>query len=473
MENQQNDKRGGSAIEDCEVSPKVPAQDDEVDAIENKGVLASLKRVFTWRNYAVYLFTSWIFSALTFGLDSFFNLYLRNIGWDYILIGVVASTSGVVAALARLVGGYVGDNYDRRSLSIVAMAMFSFHYLLIGITDFFIIVFISLYIYDLANIAKPGSTAFIMDNIPKSDSGFALSLFNAGRSFGIITLLVLSVLIPVFGFAPSFRLLYLFTGISLLVCTVVRDRLLVSGTGNGDRERESSLLRDFLSENANAARQLFSLVPGVFLVVIIDALSDDMFHFGALIYTNEVIGISINGITIMLLASLALSGPLILKVGRISDRIGVKRAGLTVYALMPISALLLVASSYVTFWAPVEIYILAESMWPGLGAVFTIPFVAIVLKYVNDLLWWVILITMIQKSLPRTDTAKMLAVFWFTVYVVRSIGPLFAAFVFQYSSPVLLFVVVFFMNLLILGLIHKGGLNVNGEEEPAVESEQS
>jgi hypothetical protein len=112
-------------------------------------------------------------------------------------------------------------------------------------------------------------------------------------------------------------------------------------------------------------------------------------------------------------------------------------------------------------------------MWPGLGAIFTVPFVAIVLKYVNDLLWWVVLITMIQKSLPRTDTAKMLACFWFTVYVVRAIGPIIAGLVFQYSSPVFLFVIVFFMNLLILGLIHRGGLNINGGKEPAVESEES
>jgi hypothetical protein len=355
----------------------------------------------------------------------------------------------------------------------VAIAMSALYYLLVGITDAFIIVFISLNIYALTNLAKGGSTAFIMDNIPKSDSGFALSLFNAGKSLGVITLLVFSALIPIFGFGQSFRILYLFTGISLLICAFIRDRLLLPGEGNGAREKATSLLRDFLSENASAARNLFSIVPGVFLVVIIDALSDDMFHFGALIYTNEIIGVSINGITIIMLASLLLVGPLVLKVGRISDRVGIRRAGIAVYSLMPVSVLLLILASYVTFWGPTELYVLAESMWPGLGAIFTVPFVAIVLKYVNDLLWWVVLITMIQKSLPRTDTAKMLACFWFTVYVVRAIGPIIAGLVFQYSSPVFLFVIVFFMNLLILGLIHRCGLNINGGKEPAVESEES
>ncbi len=472
MQSLQEDKKEGSATEDRDSITNAPPHGEDGESTEGKSVIASLRRVFSWRNYVVYLLTSWTFSALAI-MDGFRNLYLRNLGWDFILIGVVASTTGVVAALSRLGGGYIGDNYDRRALSVVAMAVSAAYYFMIGISDAFIIVFIALNTYALTNLAKGGSTAFIMDNIPKSDSGFALSIFNAGKSLGVVTLLVFSALIPVFGFGQGFRILYLFTGISLLICAVIRERLLLPAEENRTRERTLSLFRDFLQENANALRHLFSLIPGVFLVVIVDALSDDMFHFGALIYSNEIIGVSISGITIIMLVSLLLIGPLVLKVGRMSDRRGIKRAGTAVYTLMPVSALLLVLASYMTFWAPIELYVLAESLWPGLGAIFTVPFVAIVLKNVNDLLWWVLLITIIQKSLPRTDTAKMLACFWFTVYVVRAIGPLIAGYIFQYSSPVLLFVIVFFMNLLILGLIHLGALDVNGEEIPEVEREET
>ncbi len=472
MQRLQEDKKEGSATEDREPITSVPPHNENGEYIEGKNIIASLRRVFSWQNYVVYLLTSWTFNALM-TLGNFFNLYLRNLGWEYILIGAVASITGVVAALSRLGGGYIGDNYDRRKLSVVAMAMYALYYLLIGITDSFIIVFVSLNIFALTNLAKGGSTAFIMDSIPKKDSGFALSLFNAGKALGVITLLVFSALIPVFGFVESFRILYLFTGISLLICAIIRDRLLLPAEENGTRERASSLFRDFMQENAKAVRQLLSVIPGVILIVIIDALSDDMFHFGALIYSNEIIGVSISGITIIVLVSLLLSAPLVLKVGRMSDRIGIKKAGIAVYTLMPVSVFLLVLASFVTFWGPIELYALAESLWPGLGTIFTVPFVAIVMKNVNDLLWWVLLITMVQKSLPRTDTAKMLACFWFTVYAVRAIGPLVAGFIFQYSSPVFLFVIIFFMNLLILGLIHRGALNINGEEKPETESKET
>ncbi|MFX1484456.1 MAG: hypothetical protein ACFFCP_14850, partial [Promethearchaeota archaeon] len=94
----------------------------------------------------------------------------------------------------------------------------------------------------------------------------------------------------------------------------------------------------------------------------------------------------------------------------------------------------------------------------GLGAVFSTPFLALVMKSVNDSLWYLLLLIIIQKNLPRQDTSKVLGVFWFTVWMCASIGPLVGGLVFQYFSQSDLFILIFILNILILGWISRQGL---------------
>ena len=45
---------------------------------ERKGLMESIKAVFSWRNYSVYLTTAWIFSAFSY-LGLFFNIYFLEL----------------------------------------------------------------------------------------------------------------------------------------------------------------------------------------------------------------------------------------------------------------------------------------------------------------------------------------------------------------------------------------------------------
>lgn len=410
----------------------------------------SLRAIFSWRNYSVYLITSWTYSGFAV-IYSFLTLYLADIGWEFIVIGGVMSVIAGLGALSRFVGGYVGDVTNRKNLAVIAMLMMATYHLIIGLFTDTIFILGAFALYAFTGIAQGGSSAFIMDNIPREHSGLALSLFRMGSSFGILTLLVFGALVPIPElFASGFRAIYLFSGIILLLCAIGRAIYLEGGSQNG-RKREKSIWRDFLSENRNAVRLIKTAMPAVLAIVVLDGLSDSIFQFGAVLYTGTVLNYQIGEINVMLLAPLVLSIPLLFKVGRMSDIMGMKRTTILVYSVMPVSAILLFVAPTFEFWVPSAIVDLADSLVPGLRILLTTPFLALMLKYTNDILWGLVLLTMVQKSMPQTDTAKVLAVFWSIVNIIASIGPLIGGAIFEFLDAPLLFALVVVVNIVILG----------------------
>ncbi|RLI49172.1 MAG: hypothetical protein DRO73_07155 [Candidatus Thorarchaeota archaeon] len=424
--------------------------------VSEEKVSEALVSIFSWRNYSVYLLTAWVFTGFSI-MNSFFNLYMRAVGWDYAALGVVVAISSSLSAVFRVVGGYVGDTMNRKTLSVVAMLCMAGYFLLIGLFTEPIMIVLALLSYATTDIAKSGSSAYILDNTPREHSGLALSLFHAGRVFGVVTLVAFNLMVPVFGFPVSFRLMSIVAGISLVICSAVRTVYLEPSRVES-RPREVAVWRDFVSEMWHAIKTLARVLPGALAIIMIDAFSDALFNFGALIYANESLGVSITGIGIMLAVTLIISVPLLLKIGRMTDRFGVKRTALIVYSMMPVCTGLLFVAPHFPLWASESVMLQAESIIDGLGAVFTTAFIAIVLKRINDALWWLIVTTMIQKKLPHADSAKFLAMFWFIIYVFSSAGPFVAGLIFTYFSQPTLFAVIFVLNIIILLSIGMNGL---------------
>ena len=209
---------------------------------------------------------------------------------------------------------------------------------------------------------------------------------------------------------------------------------------------------------------LLNAVPGMIAIVILDSLSDALFRFGTYLYIYEDVNIEIPGLTLMTIVTIIVSVPLLLGTGRFSDKRGEKKTALLVYSLVPLCALLLLIAPTFPYWVPEFVLNQADSVFNGLSAIFSIPFVALVLKSVNDSIWNLLLLTIIQKNLPRRDTAKILSVFWFLVFLLASIGPFVGGFVYKYSPPSL-FVVIFLLNIIILGWIATRGLVKSAEED--------
>ncbi|MBY8998441.1 MAG: MFS transporter, partial [Candidatus Thorarchaeota archaeon] len=152
-----------------EIKAKLSKIEGKIDEIKkySPSLIDSLRTIFSWRNYSVYLATSWIFTAFSY-MGSFFNLYLyEELHWGYLLIGTVLSFISAISAISRLIGGYVGDVSNRKYLSVVSMLMLAVYNLIMGIFVEFTWIIIALLFFSTMDVFKGGSTAFIMDNIPK------------------------------------------------------------------------------------------------------------------------------------------------------------------------------------------------------------------------------------------------------------------------------------------------------------------
>lgn len=440
-------------------------KDDEVHE-ENIGIRASLSAVFSWSNFRIYLATAWIFNAFSY-LYSFFNLYLWSIVPSLVFIGTIGTVIAVIGTFARFFGGYVGDTVNRKNLAAVSMLIMAIYFLMIGLSEDPLLIFVALTIMVSAEITKGGSTAYIIDNIPREHSGFALSLFTAGRALSIITLAIFGILYPIYGF-EAFRQLYLAGGILLLVSAILRALYLESSPQQG-RAAGSKLWKSFIDDNKRALNTLLAVIPGMIIVCIFDSISDSFFRLGALIYMYEELAIDIPSMVVMFIVTLIIQVPLLLKVGRIVDRKGVKSAALIVYAMMPVSAALLIVAYWVPDWAPLSFSMTANSIIPGLGIIFKTSFLAIVLKYVNDTLWYTIVLVLIRKRLPSKDTSKILSLFWFIVWITASFGPIVGGLISEATSIMSLFVMVFILNIIILGAITRYDLTTKGQNEQEVQ----
>ncbi|MFW9787324.1 MAG: MFS transporter [Candidatus Thorarchaeota archaeon] len=433
-------------------------------------LIDSLRAIFSWRNYSVYLATSWMFTAFSY-MGSFFNLYLwQELEWELILIGFVIAVANAISAISRLIGGYVGDVSNRKYLSVVAMFMMAAYNLIMGISVEFTWIIIALLFFSTMDVFKGGSTAFIMDNIPREHSGLGISLFSAGRVFGIVTLGVFVVLTPVLGFGPALRLMFFTGGIFLVIGAIVRAVLLEGSAPETSREGVS-LFSSFIQENRRAVALLFGAVPGMIAIVVLDSLSDALFRFGAYIYIYNQVGIQVPGLILMTIITILVSVPMMLGTGMLSDRRGERNTALLVYSIMPICAILMLIAPMFPYWVPMSVIDQADLLFSGLGAIFSTPFVAIVLKSVNDAVWYLMLLTIIQKNLPRRDTAKILSVFWFIVFLISSIGPYFGGLVFQYFYQGHLFLIVLLLNLIILAWIGTKGLVRNAVNSSSSEND--
>jgi MFS family permease len=427
---------------------------------EETSLRDSLKAIFSWRNYSVYLTTGWAITSFSY-MGLFLSLYLIDLNWEYVLIGALFSTVNFIAIMSRFIGGYVGDVVNRKYLAAGATLCLAIYNLLLGLSIEFSIIFIALLFGAVVELFKGGSSAFIMENIPKKHSGLGISLFtSSGRFFGVITLAALVLLVPMLGFGPALRSMFFVGGILLLVSAAVRAILLEGGSPKEQKDTRS-VFRAFFEDNKRTAGILFRAAPGLLAVVVVDGLSDSLFKFGANIYIYEVIGIGFEGIAVMTLSTAILSIPLLLKTGRMTDRKGVTRAALIVYSAMPICAALMILSPYAPYWAPQSWVLGIEGIVAGLGAIFSTPFIAVVIKSANDAVWYLILFTLIQKNLPKKDSSKILGTFWFVTYLSTSIGPYLGGLIFQLWVPQYLFVIVLALNIAIMAAIHfKGLINV-------------
>jgi hypothetical protein len=292
-----------------------------------------------------------------------------------------------------------------------------------------------------------------MEIIDRKYGGVAVSLFRLGTVFALGPLFAMAVMYNAgWEFIFIMRVVF-FVGALLFGSTVVIRILWLESTPIPERDRDSSILRDFISESIRGLKLLLRVFPVLVGVMMIDALSDGFYNFSNLFYVNETLEFNIGQIFLMLLITMVVSVPLTLLLGRRFDKRGGRGITIAVYSVMPISLTLLLVAQYIPFIAPQSWVDFLDGVYPGLGVILSLAFIATAIKTTNDSLWRTVLDSYIQKSLPKADIGKILGLSTLMVLLVGIISPIFSGFIYSIYEGVPLIVGAIILNIVILFIL--------------------
>ncbi len=415
--------------------------------------LQAVRKTVSNKNFTIFLLTAWIYSSLQV-VNRYFPLYLRDVGLTYIMVGVLVSLLTGISLIGEFVSGYLADNYDRRKLASITMAINGVGYFIIAYSGDIIIMAIGFMMFGISSFTGKGGTAYIMEQIDRRHGGVAVSLFTLGTVFGLIPLFVVGVLLN-FGteFLVVMRTMFTISGAAYMICAFIRI-IWLDSTDPGKRAAKSdNVIRDFLSENIRSIKLLARVFPVFIAVFCIDALSDTFYGFANLYYVNETLGFGIADINLMLLLTLTFSIPLTLYLGRLFDKHGGKKLTLMVYSVMPVAIGLLIVAQNVPYIVPASWLTVADSIYPGLSVLFSLAFIATAIKSINDVLWMSVINTYIQKSLPRQDLGKMLSLTAVFVLSIVTFGQIPAGVIYELFRGIPLLFMALGLNFVILYIL--------------------
>jgi MFS family permease len=438
------------------------------------GFLSSLRTVLTYRSYSVYLVTSWILGIFGIIVDSYLLLYLRDLLLDYILIGIIVAVYMAMDMGTRFLGGYVGDNYNRKWLSVLTMLISAIGFFVFAFAGNVLWIFLASFILALSSLFASGSTSYIYENIPVEHSGLAIGIFQTSSAFGLIGLGLVTWLLG-WGttFVTAIQLLFLVGGVCYTVAAVIRIIFLAPPKPISHQNRSANKVSDFLHQNATAVKLLVAILPVFLGVLLLDAFSDGFYRFVSMFYLNEALAFSIGEISLMLIVVLAVSIPLSIVVGGFFDRHGSRWAILIVYSVMPVCLALLILAPVFPYWLPTEVVAQLAAAYPILEPLLSTAFLATAFKGINDILWWTLILTYLRRAIPRSETAKMLSIFFIITMIANIATPIPAAYIYTYLGAFPVLSVTFVFNLIIVGILVFGNIEAKpapgySEEKPPV-----
>jgi MFS family permease len=436
--------------EEVEETEPVPSDEDEATSVS---WFQAVRTLLSNKNFSIFILTAWIYSSLQV-INRYFPLFLRDIGLTYIMVGVLVSLLTGISLIGEFVSGYLADNYDRRILASVTMAINAVGYFIIAYSGDIIMMALGFMMFGISSFTGKGGTAYIMEQMDRRHGGVGVSLFTLGTVFGLIPLFVVGVLLN-FGvaFLGVMRTMFTFSGIAYMICALIRIRWLDSTQPRKRETKSDSVIRDFFSENIRSIKLLARVFPVFIAVFCIDALSDTFYGLANLYYVNETLGFGIGDINLMLLLTLTFSIPLTLYLGRLFDKHGGKKLTLMVYSVMPIAIGLLIVAQYIPYIAPTSWLEAADSVYSGLSVLFSLAFIATAIKSINDVLWMSVINTYIQKSLPRQDLGKMLSLTAVFVLSIVTFGQIPAGVIYELFRGLPLLFMALGLNFVILYIL--------------------
>ncbi|MFX1369429.1 MAG: MFS transporter [Promethearchaeota archaeon] len=410
----------------------------------------AVKKLLSNRNWSIFLSTVWIYSSMVVVYE-YFTLYFRDVGISYIMTGALFSFMFAINVVGNFISGYLVDNYDRRNLSVITMITPGIFFLTVSLTTDVFIIALAILIGGIGSLTTGAGEAYQMQQVDREFSGVAQSMFRLGTSLGIIPLYFFALMLDLgMSFVVLMQVTLFIAAILQFICAIIRATGMEQLPLPKRKTQSDDLLKDFISENIRGLRLLVRVFPIFIVVICIDALSDSFYSFSKNYFVNETLEFGYAEINLMILITLAFSVPLALAVGRVFDKRGGQGLTLAVYSLMPVSIFLLILSQDIRYIAPTTWVNSLDSIYPGLSVVLSLAFIATAIKSVNDILWATILSSYIQRSMPRSDFGKMLALSSVLVSIFVAMGPIPAGIIYTNWQGLPLLVIILILNAILL-----------------------
>lgn len=431
MSNDENSLHEENGIDDIAREKKLAINKDapltEVESFSGQdyNLLKSLRHLSTYRSYSVYLVTAWIVGFFLVIFDKYFELFLRDILLDYVLVGVVLTILIFTEMICRFMGGYIGDNYNRKILSVGVVLTRSIGMIAFALSTDIVMVIIAAMIFGSAALFTSGSSAYLYENTPAEESGLAMALLQSSGGLGLIGLGSIIWLLSLGNsFLEAIRMMFLVGGISYAIAAVIRAAFLQPPDKLERETSSSNRFSDFITQNTLAAKLFVSNMFVFFIVLVVDAISDGMFRYVNMFYLNEALSFTYGEISLMLIVVLVVSIPLSIKVGSYFDQRGGKRAVLAVYSVMPISLTLLILAPIFPYWLPTQSVSIISMSYPILEPLLSTAFLSIAIKGVNDILWWTLILALLRRTIPKGETAKVISIVFIMLNLVGIFIPI-------------------------------------------------
>jgi len=462
-------------------SPPKKGGSNDPDLTTSLGFWASLGTILRYRSFSVYLVTSWILGIFGVIINYYIYYYLRDIVFfigfgvetAYVLVGVILAFYMSMELVMRFFGGYLGDNANRKTLSVLTMVVSGLALFVFAFANSLIWLLAGCVVLAISTLFASGSTSYIYENTPREHAGRAMGLLQTSAGFGLLGLALITWLLAGgMAFVPAVQWMYLLGGVCYMVAGVVRAVFLVSPKPIARDNRAASTIREFVRQNWQSLRYLVTILPVFLTVLIVDAFSDGLYNFVNMYYLNEALMFSIGEISLMLIVVLAFSIPLSITVGGFFDRHGSRRAITVVYSVMPLCLVLLLIAPLFPSWLPFpSVTAPLVAAYPILGPLLSTAFIATAFKRINDILWWTLILTFLRRVIPRTETAKMLSIFMIIVTISSVVTPIPAGIVYTISGAVPVLLVTLIFNLAILAILVLGNIQPKSDGDKAIPPE--
>jgi MFS family permease len=388
-----------------------------------------LKDEFSFlRGNILVIITTWLLMNFSGGIpNTYYSLYVLALKGSPFVIGVISSVGFLVLASVQFPGGYLADKHGRRWLIVtftfgIALSNFffifalSWHFILLGVV-----------LQNLFLVYQPALSAIIADSIPPERRGMGFSTLNFVSNLAAIFSPAIAGLLYVrYGLTLSVRIAY--TGVLAfdLVAAFLRIKLTETLQVNG----EGISLIGAVKEYPKAVKEglgVWKVLPrSMFFLFLTNALSSFIFAMSGpyqVVYATKVLHIQEFSWAIVMTWFIGSMIFWALPSGKLVDKIGRKPPLLASWGLLALFPILFLLGN-------LGILFVAFLAFGASNALFGAAYAALEADFV-----------------PRELRGKEVGCSQFIMYVLMSIGGFIGGFVYEFVSPMLLFIFAFMVTI--------------------------